>query len=169
MKHFYEVLAQFAKAGAPSFQTKGFISLLDEAKTHFNTRSLVAANPKNITDIEIVDSLTIRISLWSQNELAPQQISRSLRVFSMYLIDEKHPLNFGNYVSGKRLFKMQAKQIVNNVGTGSLTGGDQENQKNTNDLSDQEALIAVVKLFFNENPDTRSKIILIKKVLGGKK
>ena len=33
---FYEVVAQFAKAGAPSFYTEGYESYLQEAKDYFN-------------------------------------------------------------------------------------------------------------------------------------
>lgn len=108
MKFYYDVMAQFAKANAPSFKEEGYWELIEAAWKHFNTRSVVAANPKEITNIEMIDDYTLKISFWSTNELDLQQATRSLRVFSMYLIDEKHEVNFANLISGKRLFKMQA-------------------------------------------------------------
>ena len=48
----------------------------------------------------------------SRDRLNISQVSRSLRVFSMYLIDERHELNFSDLVSGKRLFRMTATEIA---------------------------------------------------------
>ena len=109
---FYEVIAQFAKAGAPSFYTPGYEGYLSEAKDYFNIRSRVATNPKEITELGIIDDKTIRIIFRSHDKLRLGQISRSLRVFSMYLIDETHPLNFSSLISGKRLFRMHASEFA---------------------------------------------------------
>lgn len=104
---YYEVIAQFAKAGAPSFYTPGYEAYLIKAKEYFNMRSRVATNPKEIIELSIVDAETIRIIFTSQMKLKLSQISRSLRVFSMFLVDETHkPLNFSSLVSGRRLFRM---------------------------------------------------------------
>ena len=103
---FYEVIAQFAKADAPSFKTPGYEEYLSEARDYFNIKSRVATNPKEITELHVIDEKTVRIILRSHDQLKISQVSRSLRVFSMYLIDESHPLNFSELVSGKRLFKM---------------------------------------------------------------
>lgn len=108
---FYEAIAQFAKANAPSFRSPGFEEYLMEARDHFNTRSRVASNPKEITQLSIVDDDTIRIVFRSQEVLNISQVSRSLRVFSMYLADETHPLNFSNLITGKRLFRMTASEL----------------------------------------------------------
>ena len=108
----YEALAQFAKANAPSFRTPGFEAYLGEARDYFNMRSRVATNPKEITQLSVIDDRTIRIIFRSQEVLNVTQISRSLRVFSMFLIDETHPLNFSNFVSGKRLFRMTASELT---------------------------------------------------------
>lgn len=110
---FYEAIAQFAKANAPSFNTPGYESYLYEAKDYFNMKSRVATNPKEITELTVIDDRTIRIIFRSQEVLNISQISRSLRVFSMYLIDETHPLNFSGLVSGKRLFRMTASEFAN--------------------------------------------------------
>ena len=90
---FYEIIAQFAKANAPSFYEEGFEDYLTNAKDYFNIHSRLANNPKEIIELKIVDNNTIRIILKSQAELNLAQVSRSLRLFSMYLIDESHPLN----------------------------------------------------------------------------
>lgn len=107
----YKAVAQFAKADAPSFYTKGYETYLKEAVKYFNIRSRVATNPKEITELKVEDDRTISIVFKSQDRLNISQISRSLRVFSMYLIDETHEINFANLVSGKRLFRMTATEI----------------------------------------------------------
>lgn len=108
----YEAIAQFAKADPPSFYTKGYEAYLQEAVKYFNIRSRVATNPKEITELKVEDDRTIRIVLKSQDRLNVTQVSRSLRVFSMYLINETHELNFSDLVSGKRLFRMTATEIA---------------------------------------------------------
>ena len=114
---YYEVLAQFAKANAPSFYTDGYSEFLDKAKDFFNMNSLTALNPKKITELEIIDKKTLKIVFQSKDKLNISQASRSLRLFSMYLIDETHPLNFRNLISGKRLFKMSTSEILPNANT----------------------------------------------------
>lgn len=129
----YSVIAQFAKAGAPSFYTEGFEKYLSEAKDYFNTRSRLATNPKEIISLITVDEKTIRIIFRSHNKLKLEQVSRSLRVFSMYLIDETHPLNFSSLVSGKRLFRMKASELASgeavDVGLPNGNGGEDSNME----------------------------------------
>lgn len=108
---FYELIVQFAKADAPSFKTPGYEEYLSEARDYFNMKSRVATNPKEITELHVIDDKTVRAILRSKDQLKISQVSRSLRVFSMYLIDESHPLNFSELVSGKRLFKMSASEF----------------------------------------------------------
>lgn len=108
----YKAIVQFAKANAPSFYTKGYEEYLKEAADYFNTRSRVATNPKEITKLKVEDERTISIVFKSRDRLNISQVSRSLRVFSMYLIDERHELNFSDLVSGKRLFRMTATEIA---------------------------------------------------------
>lgn len=124
---FYEIIAQFAKANAPSFKTPGYEAYLSEARDYFNMKSRVATNPKEITELHVIDEKTIRIILRSQDQLQVSQVSRSLRVFSMYLIDESHPLNFGELVSGKRLFRMSASEFGINTNTDLATDEDENN------------------------------------------
>lgn len=142
---FYEAIAQFAKANAPSFNTPGYESYLYEAKDYFNMKSRVATNPKEITELTVIDDRTIRIIFRSQEVLNISQISRSLRVFSMYLIDETHPLNFSGLVSGKRLFRMTASEFANDT------------EDNT-DLSDHDEVI--------EHPSTdENELVLLRKII----
>lgn len=115
MKYYYYVLAQAAKADAPSFYTEGYKELLEKGKDHFNKRSLLAANPKQITSIEVIDELTIKISFWSTDKLKTSQVARSLRVLSMYLIDKNNSPNFSSMVLGSRLFKMTAYEDKENI------------------------------------------------------
>ena len=155
---YYEVIAQFAKAGAPSFYTQGYEEYLNEAKDHFNVRSRVATNPKEITELEIVDDRTIRIVFRSNAELNIAQTSRSLRVFSMYLIDREHPLNFSDLVSGKRLFRMEAAEI---------SAPDEKSGAENGGLSDAELFIELAKLFFSqrETAEKREKITKIMAIM----
>lgn len=139
---FYEAIAQFAKADAPSFFTPGYEAYLNEAKDFFNMRSRVATNPKEITELQIVDDRTIRIIFRSHDKLNISQISRSLRVFSMYLIDETHPLNFSDLVSGKRLFRMTASEFASDTDTDI---GLKENEATGDDLAVIKAMIMLLE------------------------
>lgn len=162
---FYEVIAQFAKANAPSFRTPGFEEYLIEAKANFNIRSRVATNPKEITELSILDDRTIRIVFRSQEVLNISQISRSLRLFSMYLIDETHTLNFSNLVTGKRLFRMNASELFNQPRENIPVTYIEDTTEQL--LTDEQALIEVTKLFFQETDENRRKINIIKQIIGG--
>lgn len=157
---FYEVIAQFAKAGAPSFRTSGYEGYLMEARDYFNIKSRVATNPKEITDLNIIDDETIRIIFRSQAELNIPQVSRSLRLFSMYLIDEEHPLNFSELVTGKRLFRMQAAEL------GSETD---ELLESSDEMTDDELYLRITKLLYKESEsiEKRETINLLKSIMGG--
>lgn len=146
---YYEVIAQFAKADAPSFETEGYEALLLDAKDYFNVKSRVASNPKEITELQIVDDETIRIVFCSNESINIAQASRSLRVFIMYLLDETHPVNFSDLVCGKRLFRMLATECVTNTGK-------KMNEKITKKILDLDEF---------EKLDMESKLIQIYKVL----
>lgn len=107
----YLIYMTFAKAGAPSFYTCGYKELLLEAKDYFNTKSRTATNAKEINDLSIIDSETISVILYSKDKLNLNQVSRSLRLFSMYLTDKKHNINFSDSVTGKRIFRTNASEI----------------------------------------------------------
>lgn len=143
---FYEVIAQFAKANAPTFRTSGFEPYLMEAKDYFNMKSRVATNPKEITELTVIDDQTLRIIFRSQEILNISQVSRSLRVFSMYLVDESHPLNFGDLVSGKRLFRMSASEF--------------------GDISEENSDISDAGEMSEKDAKEINKLNLLKKVIG---
>nr|DAW02810.1 MAG TPA: hypothetical protein [Caudoviricetes sp.] len=148
---FYEVIAQFAKADAPSFKTPGYEGYLSEARDYFNMRSRVATNPKEITELHVIDEKTVRIILRSQDQLKISQVSRSLRVFSMYLIDESHPLNFSELVSGKRLFKMSASEF------GSGDDSDLVIDEGENSEDDLQVLKTMISLLDDAKVNRRAK------------
>lgn len=108
--HKYVIYAQFAKAKAPTFETEGFKELLNEAKDNFNVSSLLSSNKKEITKLEFIDNKTFKIKLSSQNELNLNQVSRSLRLFTTFLIDDTKQMNFKHLITGKRLFYMKAEK-----------------------------------------------------------
>lgn len=139
---YYEVIAQFAKADAPSFKTEGYEALLLEAKDYFNVKSRVASNPKKMTELNIVDDETIRIVFSSNDSLNIAQASRSLRVFIMYLLDETHPLNFSDLVCGKRLFRMSATECITSIGNKT----NEKREKKVLDLDEFEKLDMESKL-----------------------
>jgi len=109
--YHYQTLAQFAKVNPPSFYTAGYEKLLMEAVEHFNMRSRLAANPKEILELRVLDAGTLKLVFASENRLNEPQISRSLRVFSMYLIREDAEPSFRHLVTGKRLFRMESSEI----------------------------------------------------------
>lgn len=162
MPYYYQVIAQFARANPPSFYTEGYEKFLLEAKEHFNTKSRLAANPKEIIELSIIDSETIRIIFSSLDELQISQISRSLRVFSMYLIDEQHPINFSNLITSKRLFRMSASSYDN-------VDLEKANVDET-EMSDDQLLITIAKLIYSPtNSSARQTINQIKNLLNGGK
>jgi hypothetical protein len=180
---YYEILARFAKSGAPSFRTAGYPEYLEEARRFFNMKSLLATNPKEMLMLDIVDDETIRMILKSERELELAQASRSLRVFSMYLIDRTHePVNFSGFITGKRLFRTQTS--VYDPGSGNLRerkeGGregegeriEEENTKDREDpgqreYSDENLLVLLARLIYEEDcVQRREKIEKVWEVLG---
>ena len=63
----------------------------------------------------------------------------------MYLIDETHPLNFSDLVSGKRLFRMTASEFAN------------DSEENT-DLADADELTS-------PSLENESNLLLLKKII----
>lgn len=105
--YYYEILVQFAKqAKAPKFCN--IENLVDLAVSHFNARSLLAANPKQIVETDIIDGgVTLRLVLESTIELQENMASRSLRILSQYLIEN----GMDKYITGKRLLKTVPKKL----------------------------------------------------------
>jgi|GEM_PF-2898795 len=108
---FYQVIAMTAKADAPSLKEGKYEQLIREAADYFNSRSRAATNPKEILEAKVLDSKSLRIVFASRDTLNLAQASRSLRLFSMYLIDTSRPVNLSAYVAGKRLFRMEPREL----------------------------------------------------------
>lgn len=75
--------------------------------SHYNTRSLIAKNPKQITDYRFSeDEQTLKIKLESKAELPMP--TKALRLISEFLVKET---NLNKYLSGRQLFKMTAENV----------------------------------------------------------
>ncbi|TCT14527.1 hypothetical protein EDC18_1058 [Natranaerovirga pectinivora] len=116
MKNNYTISAQFVNTGA-KFDEKAK-KAIKEGVTIYNTKSLIAKNPKQIVDYCFSpDDMTLVIQLESQAELPMP--TKALRILSSYLVEETC---LDKYLSGKQLFKMT---------TGSTAAVAEENVPNT--------------------------------------
>lgn len=100
----YKINIQFADPNAPDFEDK-IMPVFDNAINNYNTKSLIAKNPKKITKKVIVDPRTLQLTLESNSELPYP--SKALRLFSTYLVD-----TLSDYVYGRQLFKMSSEEII---------------------------------------------------------
>lgn len=101
----YKINIQFADPNAPDFEDK-IMPVFDNAINNYNTKSLIAKNPKKITKKVIVDPRTLQLTLESDSELPFP--SKALRLFSAYLVDTA----LSEYVYGRQLFKMSSEEII---------------------------------------------------------
>lgn len=108
---YYSIIIQFAKANAPKFTD--IMALINNAIEVYNAKSLMAANPKQIVELNLKDDMTIEVILESTQELQEAMASKALRVFSSYLISDDVDGNLSNYITGKRLFKMMPSKLSN--------------------------------------------------------
>lgn len=103
----YVILAQHVKPGV-EFDEPYQKLLKEKVIPYFNSRSLMAKNPKEITSYSFSeDKLTLKILLESQEELPMP--SKALRILSTYLVNETM-IGEGNYLAGKALFKMSSEE-----------------------------------------------------------
>lgn len=100
----YKINIQFADPNAPDFEDK-IMPVFDNAINNYNTKSLIAKNPKKITKKVIVDPRTLQLTLESNSELPYP--SKALRLFSTYLVE-----TLSDYVYGRQLFKMSSEEII---------------------------------------------------------
>lgn len=110
---YYSIIIQFAKPDAPKFSS--IMELIDNAIEVYNSKSLIAANPKQIVEKNLKDEITLEVVLESKQELQESMASKALRVFSSYLIDDETENNLSEYITGKRLFKMMPSKLENYV------------------------------------------------------
>lgn len=122
----YKISIQFADPSAPDFDDS-IMPVFESAIRNYNTKSLIAKNPKKITEKSIVDPRTLQLTLESDIELPFP--SKALRLFSAYLVEP-----FSQYIYGKQLFKMQSIEISN---------GDAQDIKNLNWTLDSLKLQAI--------------------------
>lgn len=161
MKYHYYVVAQPARAGSPSFYSEGIPELLDRGIEIFNMKSLVAKNPKFLSRIDILDDLTIKIYFKSTVKLKISQAARSLRVLSMFLVDEKNKPNLSQMVLGSRLFKMNAYEDE-----GPFSPETSEFGENKNDISNTDRLLLeIIHSFCRQNNDDMKLIQEIQDLL----
>lgn len=103
----YKINIQFADPNAPDFEDK-IMPVFDNAINNYNTKSLIAKNPKKITKKVIVDPRTLQLTLESNSELPYP--SKALRLFSTYLVDDGA---FNDFIyGGRQLFKMSSEEIL---------------------------------------------------------
>ena len=122
----YKISIQFADPSAPDFDDS-IMPVFESAIRNYNTKSLIAKNPKKITEKSIVAPRTLQLTLESDSELPIP--SKALRLFSAYLVEP-----FSQYIYGKQLFKMQSIEISN---------GDAQDIKNLNWTLDSLKLQAI--------------------------
>ena len=120
----YKISIQFADPSAPDFDDS-IMPVFESAIRNYNTKSLIAKNPKKITEKSIVDPRTLQLTLESELPFP----SKALRLFSAYLVEP-----FSQYIYGKQLFKMQSIEISN---------GDAQDIKNLNWTLDSLKLQAI--------------------------
>ncbi len=104
----YKINIQFADPNAPDFDDDT-MPVFDDAISNYNTRSLIAKNPKKIIEKVVVDPRTLQLTLESDSELPFP--SKALRLFSAYLVDPKTEGALNDYIYGKQLFKMSSEEI----------------------------------------------------------
>lgn len=176
MTYFYKVYAKFAKAGAPSLYTKGYKELFEDAKKHFNSRALVSTNPREIKELNILNEKTFEIIFESKSKLNINHISRSLRPFTSYLIDEKKSFNLRHLISGRRLFRMIGEEtkektmMQENKFARSLSSGNNAVSSlkllliNANGQSNKNAILQpfIADEIINKNPDVFVSVEFVK-------
>lgn len=115
-----------------------------EAISNYNTKSLIAKNPKQITDYRFSDDeMTLMLVLESEADLPMP--TKALRLLSSYLVEETC---LDKYLSGKQLFKMIAERATDSDKS-SADGVPSETRMNIEEfktLSTDEMLIEIYKL-----------------------
>ncbi|MBU3209061.1 hypothetical protein KPL28_05340 [Clostridium algidicarnis] len=139
MKNNYTISAQFVNTGA-KFDEKAK-EAVKEAISNYNTKSLIAKNPKRIVDYSFsADEMTLVIELESEADLPMP--TKALRLLSSYLVEETC---LDKSLSGKQLFKMIAARAEENIPNmiATVPGMNLEKFKN---LSTDDKLIEIYKL-----------------------
>lgn len=106
MKNKYVVSIQFVNPNV--YFDEEAKNAVNKAVSFYNTRSLLARNPKQITSFKFAaDDYTLQVEFTSE-EVLPTP-SKALRLLSSCLVDTLD----SRYLSGKQLFKMTTEIISN--------------------------------------------------------
>lgn len=145
----YRISIQFADPAAPDFD-ESIMSVLERAVTHYNIKSRIAKNPKQIIKKQLIDSRTFELILQSESKLPLP--SKALRLFSAYLVDPSTDGALNQYIYGKQLFKMSSEQIS------------EESENKVESNTEINALrIRAIGLLLNAPEDAVSKVLDILK------
>lgn len=108
-KHKYKIMIQFAKNDL-IFDDAAKADI-DNAVRHYNRKSLIARNPKQITDYSFSeDNSTMEVILESEAELPMP--SKALRLLSTFLVEQT---SLKQCVLNKQLFKMVSENVGDTV------------------------------------------------------
>lgn len=143
----YKINIQFADPNAPDFDD-GISPVFDDAISNYNTKSLIAKNPKKITEKVVVDPRTLQLTLESDSELPFP--SKALRLFSAYLVDPETEGALNDYIYGKQLFKMSSEEIIEESETKPVVSASEE----INAMR-----IKAISLLLSASEDTLRKVI----------
>ena len=143
----YKINIQFADPNAPDFEDK-IMPVFDNAINNYNTKSLIAKNPKKITKKVIVDPRTLQLTLESDSELPYP--SKALRLFSTYLIDPDTEGALSEYIYGRQLLKMSSEEILGGSETRPVAVASEE----INAMR-----IKAISLMLSAHEDTVKKVI----------
>ncbi len=143
----YKINIQFADPNAPDFDDE-IMPVFDDAISNYNTKSLIAKNPKKITEKVVVDPRTLQLTLESDSELPFP--SKALRLFSAYLVDPETEGALNDYIYGKQLFKMSSEEIIEESETKPVVSASEE----INAMR-----IKAISLLLSASEDTLGKVI----------
>lgn len=104
----YSISAQFVNTNARF--DKVAKTAIEEAVSNYNTKSLIAKNPKQIVDYCFSeDEMTLEIELESEADLPMP--TKALRLLSSYFVETTSD----KYLSGKQLFKMTTGTVSKKI------------------------------------------------------
>lgn len=172
---YYKIRIQFMKTSAPLFSEDWVWDLIGEGVEDYNSRSLIAANPKQIIEHSLEpDGRTLNVVLESRAELQESKASKALRVFSSYLISGSEDHNLSGYVMGKRLFKMLPSRLDAYVPPDHRGGPGRETaQEDGGSGWNTEEELPMIEAFLGllkdarRKEDSREKVRLILQILEG--
>lgn len=142
MKNKYLINVQFVSTNAKFEKVEQ--EAVKEAISNYNTKSLIAKNPKQITDYSFSnDEMTLTLVLESEADLPMP--TKALRLLSSYLVET----SLDKYLSGKQLFKMttaSAAVVSDKNSVDSILSPISMEIEEFRTLSNDEKLVEIYKL-----------------------